>query len=303
MLILKPISQQRIWGTERLKPYQATKRKTGSVYSVSGIETINCQTYNTVTREVVGLSDITKQQPALLGLKPGECYPIIIDFLGADEHLSLQVHPTDHFAKKQGFAYGKRESWYFIEAPTTGHVFGGVKPEFRQRLSLDVIKKAPLAIVDQVAAQVGDCLYVPAGTEHAIQAGALVYEIQQSTDVTYRFFDYGRLGLDGQPRHLDIDKASQNLIASNTIATQPLPIGAQTDQKPYTLIHANFSESGWHNNGPLAAAVTILKGHLETKTHQTIRQGQSVLVLPDETVSFKGTAEVMIAVPHPYWRD
>ncbi|AVK64059.1 mannose-6-phosphate isomerase [Lactobacillus sp. CBA3606] len=303
MLILKSISQPRIWGTERLKAYQATAPKTGSVYSVAGTTAIDCDTYNTKTQQSMHLHDIVTQQPTMLGLKPGEPYPIIIDMLGADEHLSIQVHPTDADARAQGLRYGKRESWYFITAPTSGKVFAGVKPAYRQGLSLTQIKQSPLAVVDQISAKAGDCLYVPAGTLHAIQKGALVYEIQQSTDVTYRFFDYHRLGLDGRPRKLAVAAAYRNLVTSNAVTTIPLPLGGTTDQRPYTLTHTRFIDTTWQNTGVIAAAITVLSGSLITASQMVLWPGQSVLALPGEIVRFKGAATVMVAESHPYWRD
>lgn len=135
-------------------------------------------------------------------------FPIMIKFIDAKQALSIQVHPDDEYALKNEGEFGKNEFWYVLEAEPDAFLYYGVnqemtKEEFRQHIEddtvCDYLKKVPI--------KKGDCFYIKAGTIHAIGAGSVIAEIQQCSNSTYRVYDFGRLGADGKPRELHIDKA------------------------------------------------------------------------------------------------
>jgi mannose-6-phosphate isomerase len=142
------------------------------------------------------------------GNDPAEGLPLLVKFLDANEWLSIQDHPNDEQARElEGEPRGKNEAWYVLAAAPDARLVIGVQPGLARDDIAEAIRAS--ALEDKVVyAQVeaGDVLYMAAGTIHALGPGLLVYEIQQSSDITYRLYDWGRLGLDGKPRDLHIDK-------------------------------------------------------------------------------------------------
>ena len=141
------------------------------------------------------------------GARSGQL-PILIKLIDAAEQLSVQVHPDDRYAKRHEAQNGKTEAWYILDAPPDGFLYLG----FRHKISKkELRKRIDEATLDEVLfrmpVQIGDVVYVEPGTVHAIGKGLLVAEIQQSSNVTYRVFDYGRRDENGLPRALHIDKA------------------------------------------------------------------------------------------------
>ena len=137
-----------------------------------------------------------------------ENFPILIKFIDAKQALSIQVHPDDEYALKNEGEYGKNEFWYILDCEPGSFLYYGVKEpmtkeEYRARIENDTI----CDYLNQVKVKKGDCFYIKAGTIHAIGAGIVICEIQQCSNSTYRVYDFGRVGADGKPRELHIDKA------------------------------------------------------------------------------------------------
>ena len=137
-----------------------------------------------------------------------EQFPILIKFIDAREDLSIQVHPGDSFALEHEGQYGKTEMWYIVDCEEGASLYYGFSrevsaEEFAQRIE----NKTLLEVLNKVEVQKGDVLFIEPGTIHAIGAGNVIAEIQQNSNVTYRVFDYGRLGADGKPRPLHVEKA------------------------------------------------------------------------------------------------
>ncbi len=142
--------------------------------------------------------------------------PLLLKLLDAREALSVQVHPGDAYAAAHGDGLGKEEAWLILEAEPGAKLVYGLTP------GTDVRALSGREIEDHlrwVDVHPGDALYIPAGTVHAIGPGILLYEIQQSSSATYRFWDWGRLGADGKPRTLHWDKACD--VARADVALTP----------------------------------------------------------------------------------
>lgn len=140
--------------------------------------------------------------------KAFENFPMLIKFIDAKGNLSIQVHPDDEYALRVEKEYGKTEMWYILDAEEGAQLYYGTnteitKEEFRERIEnntiLDVLKSVPV--------HKGDVFFIKSGTIHAIGAGIVICEIQQNSNSTYRVYDFGRVGKDGKPRELHIDKA------------------------------------------------------------------------------------------------
>lgn len=138
----------------------------------------------------------------------GRELPILIKLIDATRDLSIQVHPDDAFARLHEGQSGKTELWYVLSAAPDAFVYCGlVRAVTRDELAAAIADGTVPTLLRRVPVRAGDSVFVPAGTLHALCAGVVVAEVQQSSDVTYRVCDYGRLGADGKPRALHIEKA------------------------------------------------------------------------------------------------
>lgn len=135
-------------------------------------------------------------------------FPILIKFIDARDNLSIQVHPDNKYALKNEGQYGKTEMWYIMDCEEGAHLYYGFKKditeeEFAKRVEEDTL----LEVLNEVYVQKGDVLFIESGTIHAIGRDIVIAEIQQNSNVTYRVYDYGRVGKDGKKRELHVDKA------------------------------------------------------------------------------------------------
>lgn len=138
-----------------------------------------------------------------------EFFPILIKFIDAKNNLSIQVHPDNDYAMRVEGEYGKTEAWYILDCDEGAELILG----FNREVSVEEFKKAAqseemLDIVNKVKVKKGDLFFIESGTLHAICKGILLAEVQQNSNTTYRVYDYGRVGADGKPRALHIDKAA-----------------------------------------------------------------------------------------------
>ena len=138
----------------------------------------------------------------------GEEFPILIKFIDANDYLSIQVHPDDELAQQRGFKNGKSEMWYIIDAEKDAELISGFskkveKDDYKNHLENKTLK----SILNFEKVKKDDVFYMPAGRVHALGPGILLAEIQQTSDTTYRIYDWDRLGVDGIPRDLHIIEA------------------------------------------------------------------------------------------------
>ena len=137
-----------------------------------------------------------------------EDFPILTKFIDAQDNLSIQVHPDNEYALKNEGQYGKTEMWYVVDAEEGAYLYQKIKKEiskdeFAKRIEEDTL----LEVLNKVPVHKGDVFFIEAGTIHAIGKGLIIAEIQQNSNVTYRVYDYGRVGKDGKKRELHIEKA------------------------------------------------------------------------------------------------
>lgn len=167
------------------------------------------------------LSDFVNEHPEAVGsgFKSGDSFPVLVKLIDAKNDLSVQVHPNDEYAHKYENDNGKTEMWYVIDAAPDSELIYGFneelsKEEFRKAIENNTLMEK----LRRVPVKQGDVFFIEPGTLHAIGKGILIAEIQQSSNVTYRVYDYGRLGADGKPRPLHIEKA---LEVTNTKPLDP----------------------------------------------------------------------------------
>lgn len=172
----------------------------------------------------VYMGDITGDQ---IYEKFGNEFPLLIKFIEAQEDLSIQVHPNDNLAKKRHKAYGKTEMWYILECKKNSKIYTGFKPGVTKEIYEDALKNNRIEdIMNVETPEPGNAFFTPAGRVHAIGAGIVLVEIQQTSDITYRIFDWNRKGTGKEKRELHTDLALDaidfNQNGSNKLSKLPV---------------------------------------------------------------------------------
>ena len=147
-------------------------------------------------------------------------FPILAKFIDAKGDLSIQVHPSNEYALAHEHQFGKTEMWYVLDCEPGATLYYGFqhqisREEFQQRIQDNTLTE----VLNAVPVEKGDLFFIPAGTLHAIRKGIVVAEIQQNSNMTYRIYDYGRVGADGKPRQLHIQQALE--VTQRTMAVSP----------------------------------------------------------------------------------
>ena len=301
MYIVRPITMETLWGDTRLHAYQGDRaaQTIGCVYTLSGIDGIDCEIYN--EKEETTLRRAVKKNPAVFGLEDGEEFPLIIAFDSCAQDVSFQIHPTDTYAKEQlQLPYGKSEAWYFIEKPSEGWVYAENKAGHRAVVEAALQKRDFHGVIDHIPVSENDLVYIRSGMMHALTAGSLIYEIQQSTNITYRLYDYERKDMHGHTRPLHVKEALANLDSSLHVQKQNFSEGSSFDQREFSLRPLTLSGS-YTNPYSIASVISVVSGSLQVDTF-TVLRGGSILVMPEECIQLTGSAECIIAAAHPYWR-
>jgi mannose-6-phosphate isomerase len=143
---------------------------------------------------------------------PREQFPLLVKFLDAHDVLSVQVHPGDELGSKLAGDNGKTETWVIVHAEPGSLIYAGLKPGVTRNVFAGAMKNGDVEpLLHRFESRTGDCILIPAGTVHAIGAGVLLAEIQQTSDATFRVFDWNRVGPDGAPRDLHPDEALESI--------------------------------------------------------------------------------------------
>lgn len=168
-------------------------------------------------------------------------FPLLVKFIDAKQNLSIQVHPDDEYAQRHEGQFGKTEMWYIVDAAPGAFIYYGFeKPvsreEFRRRITDNTLPEA----LHRVDVKKGDVFFLPPGTIHALGAGAMVAEVQQNSNVTYRVYDYGRRDAQGRERELHVDKALD--VTRREPAAQIAPPGGHIAESAYFIVdYLDFS--------------------------------------------------------------
>lgn len=211
----QPILKDRIWGGTKLKDYlnkPISSEITGESWEISTVENDVSVVSNGVF-EGQSLNGIINEYPKeILGTEVhnqfGTQFPLLFKYLDAREDLSIQVHPNDELAKKRHNSFGKTEMWYVMQADKDVRLIVGFKENSSKEEYLHHLEsKSLLDILDTKKVQKGDVFFLDTGTVHAIGAGMVIAEIQQTSDITYRLYDFDRVDANGNKRELHVDLA------------------------------------------------------------------------------------------------
>lgn len=212
----EPILKERIWGGEKLiKTFkkESTKTNIGESWEISDVEGAISVVANGFLKGTSLRGLIKEYKSEFLGEKVykqfGEEFPILIKFIDAKTPLSIQVHPNNELAKERHNSFGKNEMWYIMDCDEDANLIVGFNKEVSQNdYGKALADGTVLEILNSEKIKTGDTFYIPTGRVHAIGAGTVLAEIQQTSDVTYRIYDYERLdATTGEQRELHTDLA------------------------------------------------------------------------------------------------
>ena len=208
-----------------------------------------------------------------------EEFPILAKFIDAKDNLSIQVHPDNEYALKNEGQYGKTEMWYIMDCEEGAFLYYGFKKEvskeeFEERIKTDTL----LEVLNAVPVHKGDVLFIEAGTIHAIGKGIVIAEIQQNSNVTYRVYDFGRVGKDGKKRELHIDKAVE--------VTNRVPISRKNTCYPHVASCDYFTVDCLNMDGKLMSSMTGSVGE-ESFASILIMEGEGTISCGGETIPYR----------------
>lgn len=213
VLKLQPCGKDYLWGGTRLREEYGKK-----IDLTPLAETWECSVHPDGPSVVANgeyrgqtLAEVLKRHPEYLGAKVKNSeLPVLVKFIDAKKDLSVQVHPDDEYAQEHEYDSGKTEMWYVIDAKEGASLICGFKHQMTREILRKAVETGTLdRHLQKVEVHKGDTYFVPAGTVHGIGAGILIAEIQESSNVTYRVYDYDRVDKNGQKRELHFDKAVQ----------------------------------------------------------------------------------------------
>lgn len=315
-----PYLKSTIWGGEQIAPFkgittdQQTVGESWEISSVPGFESV------TAPRGIQDDPDlglnltqlIDKYGAALVGEQVyaqfGCQFPLLIKFIDAKQDLSVQVHPDDQLAQQRHGCAGKTEMWYIMQAAEGAKIYAGlnqtITPEQYEQLANAETINGHSPMQDVIAthdAHAGDIFFLPAGRLHAIGAGNLLAEIQQTSDITYRVYDFGRKDANGNTRELHVQQAKDAIdytVYPDYRATyDPTQTNAELVQCPYFKVNRIVVEQqaqiDLHTNS--FVVIICLEGQADVNGI-AMRQGETLLVPADaNTLTINGSTTILTA--------
>ena len=182
-------------------------------------------------------ADLVGSRPA-----PGK-FPLLFKIIDARDRLSVQVHPNDDDAKRYG-GEAKSEAWHILDADPDAKIFAGLKPGTRRSDFEEAIRHTRIeSLLAEVPVRKGDSVYIPGGRVHALDCGSMIYEVQQSSNTTYRIYDWGRVGHHGKPRETHIAEALKVINWRDESATviRPVPVPAESGNRRHRHVETPYS--------------------------------------------------------------
>ncbi len=210
ILFLQGAFSQKIWGGDRLKTefsYDIPSNNTGEYWAISAMENMESVVTNGICKGE-NLADLYKNNKELFGNVKDQTFPLLVKIIDAKDDLSIQVHPDDEMGRKLENSRGKTECWYILNKKPSSIIYGlNVKDKDEAIRLID--EKSWDELLKIIPVNFKDFFFVRAGTVHAIRKGALILEIQQASDITYRLYDYDRVDKDGNLRNLHLEKSKK----------------------------------------------------------------------------------------------
>lgn len=250
-----------VWGGQRLTAFKGLPKSDVPIGESWEVSAVPSSTSIIANGDLAGKdlnSVIEEHSEEVLGRAVSRRYhgqlPLLVKFIDARKDLSIQVHPNDAMAQREHGKMGKSEMWYIIDAQPGSFLYAGFNKEISPEEYKEHIRNNTITeVLAKHTVKPGDVFYLPAGRVHAIGAGILLAEVQQSSDVTYRIYDYNRPGLDGRPRELHTEQAAQALDFHvldeyRTFYSDKLNRANLVIDSPYFTIRVTESTGAFHRN-------------------------------------------------------
>ena len=241
ILRMNPVFKEMIWGGTKLKDiygYEIPSDHTGECWAISAHKNGDC---TIADGEYKGktLSWLFENHRELFGNIEGDQFPLLVKIIDAKNDLSVQVHPDDTYAMEHEGELGKTECWYVIAADEGSEIIYGHNAKSKEELRQQIEDKNWDALLTKVPVKAGDFFYVPSGTMHAIGSGILILETQQSSDTTYRVYDFDRKDVQGNLRELHLEKSIDVLNIGEPANSHPDTVVID-DLRMTTLVASDF---------------------------------------------------------------
>ena len=260
-IFFKPYYKKVIWGGNKIKTFFnrdiENSTNIGESWEISahkdGLSKIENESFNEMN--LMDLFNDKNKRREVFGYKclEMEKFPVLVKFIDAKTNLSIQVHPDDNYAKINENDSGKNEVWYIMDCKEDAKIIYGFKDKVKKENLVEAINNIE-DNVKYINVKKGDFISIPAGTIHAICGGILLCEIQQTSDITYRVYDWGRKGLDGKPRQLHTKKALD-------------VINIENKSQRYNFF--NFTDSkNIYNSNNFSIDLINVKGNLTTASNK-----------------------------------
>jgi len=311
LLFLEPVFQSRIWGGRALAEkfgYDIPTGNIGECWGISGHPNGESAIKN---GRYAGkkLSELWQDEPELFGLQQSAgVFPLLVKVLDANANLSVQVHPNDDYAQKyENGELGKTECWYVVECDEDAEIIFGHHATSKKKATEMINKGQWDQFLRRQPIKKGDFFYVPSGTIHALCKGSLILEVQQSSDTTYRLYDYDRLDKDGNSRELHIEKSLDVSTIPHTCIT-PVPTIVIDDKELSVVELASnefFTVAKYEVNGvsvhqfrkPTYTLISVISG-IGKIAGQHIKKGDHIIVPAGSTnIELEGKFEMIVTQP------
>lgn len=294
-LQFQPILKERIWGGTKLKTLlnkPISLDITGESWEISTVENEVSSISSGFYKGTSLLELINDFPEQVLGSKVfqkfGKQFPLLFKYLDAREDLSIQVHPNDELAASRHNSFGKTEMWYVMQADPNSNLIVGFKEKSSSEEYLKNLEsKTILSLLDTKAVQKGDVFFLETGTVHAIGAGTVIAEIQQTSDITYRIYDFDRVDSNGNTRELHVDIA---LDAINYEVVDAEKKYSKVSNTSNEVVHCSYFTT---NFIPLTEKIAVSKNK-ESFTVYMCVEGSFALIYQGETYQYKVGDTVLI---------
>jgi len=304
-LIFKPILKYRIWGgnkLEKLFAKESPSEQIGESWELSTVENDVSIIANGIYKNKSFAELISQFPKEILGTKIikkfGENFPLLFKFLDAWQDLSIQVHPNDELAKKRHNCLGKTEMWYIIEAEKNARNIIGFKEKSSPKEYIEKLENnALLSILNQENVQKGDVFFLETGTVHAVGKGIVLAEIQQTSDITYRIYDWNRIDKDGNARELHLDLA---LEAINYNPTETRKTYSKIKNQANNIVQSKYFTT---NYIPLEGKISFSENYDFFRVYMCL-EGDFSIVYKGEKYRFeKGKTILLPAVLNEFYLE
>lgn len=305
ILRMEPVFKEMIWGGHKLRDvygYEIPSDHTGECWAISAHKNGDCQIAG---GEFGGktLSWLFENHRELFGNIEGDQFPLLVKIIDAKNDLSVQVHPDDAYAREHENSLGKTECWYVLQADEGTKMVMGHHAKTREEFIESIEKDDYDKLLNSFKIKEGDFFYIPSGTLHAICSGSLIYEAQQSSDITYRVYDYHRKDQDGKERKLhvqqsiDVTNVPADIQTENAFQKEEISNGTKTTyikSEYFTVDRYQMSGENRIKNDAPFQMVSIIDG-AGALDQMAVKKGDHFLICSDQKETlFDGTMDVMI---------